>query len=98
MTPLICKIIQLPLVIFGIIVWVGRSKEVERAAIAVDFGATSREESDVADLRFSLLTTGGGVDRFRALGFSKLAANALKAGDLPRTRTRSGLKEVLLER
>lgn len=35
---------------------------------------------------------------FLVLEFSKAAANALKAGDLPRTRTRSGLNDTLLER
>jgi len=55
------------------------------------------EESGDTDFGSCFLTTGG-VDRFRAFGFSKLAANALKAGDLPLTLTRSGLNDILLER
>jgi hypothetical protein len=38
------------------------------------------------------------VERFLLLELSKLAANAVNAGDLPLTRTRSGLKDMLLER
>ena len=36
------------------------------------------------------------MDRFRGLGFSKFAARALNAGDLPLTRARSGLNDVTL--
>lgn len=66
------------------------------AAMAADFGA-SIAESGVTDFGYSFLTTGGGVERFLALGFSKVAASALKAGDLPLTRTRSGLTDMLRE-
>lgn len=38
------------------------------------------------------------MERFLAFGFSKAAAKALKAGDLPLTLTLSGLKDMLLER
>lgn len=65
-------------------------------AIAEDLEA-SFAESGVTDFGKIFLTTGGGVERFLALGFSKLAASALKAGDLPLTRTRSGLKDMLLD-
>lgn len=82
---------------FGIIISLGRSKEAERTAIAPDFGATF-EGSSITGFGEGFLTAGGGVDRFLAFGFSKLAASALKAGDLPLTRTRSGLKDMLLER
>lgn len=70
------------------------SNDAVRAAIAADFFA----ESGVTDFGYSFFTTGGGVERFLALGFSNAAASALKAGDLPLTRTRSGLKDILLER
>lgn len=75
------------------------SKEALSAAIAADLEA-SFAESGVTDFGYIFLTTGGGVERFLALvlGFSKLAASALKAGDLPLTRTRSGLKDMLLDR
>lgn len=75
-------------------------------AITVDLGLEAGfEESSpllsvavvgVLDFGKGFLTTGGGVERF--LEFSKVAARALKAGDLPLTRTRSGLKDILLER
>ena len=64
--------------------------------MAEDFGA-SIAESVVTDLGYSFLITGGGVERFLELGFSKLAARALKAGDRPLTRTRSGLTDMLRE-
>lgn len=69
------------------------------AAIADDFEANF-DESGVTDFGYSwdFLTIGGGVERFLALAFSKVAASAVKAGDLPLTRTRSGLKDMLLER
>lgn len=39
------------------------------------------------------------MERFLVLlGFSKAEVNTLKAGDLPRTRGRSGLVDILLER
>lgn len=65
-------------------------------AMAVDFGP-SIAESGVLDFGYSFLATGGGVERFLALAFSKVAASALKAGDLPLTRTRSGLTDMLRE-
>lgn len=73
------------------------SKPTVRAAIDADFGANFAE-SGVTDFGYNFLTTGGGVDKFLALGFSKAAARALKAGDRPLTRTRSGLKDMLLDR
>lgn len=75
----------------------GFSKPAVSDAIADDFEANF-DESGVTDLGYNFLTIGGGVERFLALAFSKVAANALKAGDLPLTRTRSGLKDMLLER
>ena len=89
----------LPLTDLGIIVSRaegGCSKLELSAAMAADFGAVFAE-SGVIDFGYSFLTTGGGVERFLALGFSKLAASALKAGDLPLTRTRSGLTDMLRE-
>lgn len=74
----------------------GCSKLELKVAMAEDFAFFS--ESGVPDLGYTFLTSGGGVDRFLALGFSKLAARALNAGDLPLTRTLSGLKDMLLER
>jgi hypothetical protein len=56
------------------------------------------DESGVTDFGYSFLIIGGGVERFLTFEFSKLAANALKAGDLPLTRTRSGLTDILRER
>lgn len=50
------------------------------------------------DFGYSFLTIGGGVERFLVFVFSKVAASALKAGDLPLTRTRSGLTDMLRER
>ena len=53
------------------------------------------------DFGKSFLTAGGGVERFLVLillVFSKAEVNILKAGDLPRTRGRSGLVDMLLER
>lgn len=73
------------------------SKPALSAAIAEAFEA-SFAESGVTDFGYNFLTTGGGVERFLALGFSKVAARALNAGDLPLTRTRSGLKDMLRER
>lgn len=87
---------SIPLIDFGIRVALGRSKEAEIAAIEAVFGGGL--ESGETGFGGCFLTTGGGVDRFRAFGFSKLAANALKAGDLPLTLTRSGLNDMLLER
>lgn len=84
----------------GIIVSLGGavfSKLEVSAAIAADFEA-SFAESGVTDFGYNFLAIGGGVERFLAFGFSKVAASALKAGDLPLTRTRSGLKDMLLER
>ena len=75
----------------------GCSKLALSAAMAA-FLEASLDDSVVTDLGYSLLTIGGGVERFLALGFSKFAANALKAGDLPLTRTRSGLNDTLLDR
>lgn len=89
--------IHIPLIDFGMITTFGCSKEALSAAIADDLGATLIE-SGLIDFGIIFLTTGGGVERFLALGFSKLAARALKAGDLPLTRTRSGLNDILLER
>lgn len=80
---------------FGIIVSFGRSKEADRLEIAADFGATFEESSNTGFGEGFLWA--GGVERFLEFGFSKLAASALKAGDLPLTRTRSGLKDMLLE-
>jgi hypothetical protein len=87
----------LALIDFGIRVALGRSKEAEIAAIEAVLGG-GFEESEDTGFGTCFLTTGGGVDRFRAFGFSKLAANALKAGDLPLTLIRSGLNDMLLER
>lgn len=56
------------------------------------------EESGVTDLGYSFLTTGGGVERFLAFWLSNVAASALNAGDLPLTRTLSGLNDMLLDR
>lgn len=80
---------------FGIRACLGRSNDADIAAIeaALWGGFTGSGEDDFEN---GFLATGGGVDRFRALEFSKLAANALNAGDLPLTLTRSGLKDVLL--
>jgi hypothetical protein len=75
----------------------GCSKLAVSAAIAEELEA-SFAESGLTDFGYTFLTTGGGVERFLALGLSKLAARALKAGDLPLTRTLSGLKDMLLER
>ena len=90
---------SIPLIDFGIRVGLGRSrsKEAEIAAIEAALGGVF-EGSGEADLGACFLTAGGGVDRFRALGLSKLAASALKAGDLPLTLTRSGLNDILLDR
>ena len=38
------------------------------------------------------------MERFLVLALSKVEANAVNAGDLPLTRARSGLKDMLLER
>jgi hypothetical protein len=65
--------------------------------MADDLGA-SVAESGVMDFGYSFLIIGGGVERFLTFEFSKVAANALKAGDLPLTRTRSGLTDMLRER
>lgn len=72
----------------------GCSKPALRAAIAADLEA----ESGVTDFGYIFRTIGGGVDIFLAPAFSKFAARALKAGDLPLTRTLSGLNDILLER
>jgi hypothetical protein len=74
----------------------GCSKLEVSAAMALDFDA-SIAESGVVDFGYSFLITGGGVERFLALELSKVAASALKAGDLPLTRTRSGLTDMLRE-
>lgn len=74
------------------------SNEADKAAIAADLLGISLTGSGVTDLGYNFLTIGGGVERFLAFGFSKADASALKAGDLPLTRTRSGLKDILLER
>lgn len=74
----------------------GCSKLEVSAAMALDFDA-SIAESGVVDFGYSFLITGGGVERFLALALSKVAASALKAGDLPLTRTRSGLTDMLRE-
>lgn len=67
------------------------------AAIEEDLGP-SFDISGATALEITFLINGGGVERFLAPGLSKLAANAVKAGDLPLTRSRSGLNETLLER
>jgi len=73
----------------------GTSKELVRELIADFLGDTF----DSPDFGNSFLIAGGGVERFRVLlGFSKAEVNILKAGDLPRTRGRSGLVDMLLER
>jgi hypothetical protein len=77
----------------------GTSKELVRELIADFLGDTF----DSPDFGNSFLTAGGGVERFLVLllvllGFSKADVNTLKAGDLPRTRGRSGLVDMLLER
>ena len=92
---LLAEDVSIPLIDFGIRVCLGRSKEADIAAIeaALWGGFTGSGEEDFEN---DFLATGGGVDRFRAFEFSKVAANALNAGDLPLTLTRSGLKDVLL--
>lgn len=91
---LLAEDVSVPLIDFGIRVCLGRSNEADIAAIeaALCGGFIGSGE----DLENDFLATGGGVDRFRAFEFSKVAANALNAGDLPLTLTRSGLKDVLL--
>ena len=64
--------------------------------MAEDLG-TSCAVSFATDFGYSFLIIGGGVERFLAFELSKLAASALKAGDLPLTRTRSGLTDMLRE-
>lgn len=88
--------ISIPLVDLGIKFTFVVSKEEVKAAIAAERGAVA--ESGVPDFGYNFLTTGGGVDKFLVFAFSNVAANALNAGDLPRTRTLSGLKDMLLER
>ena len=56
------------------------------------------DESGVLDFGYSFLIIGGGVERFLTFELSKVAAKALKAGDLPRARARSGLTDILRER
>lgn len=65
--------------------------------ITSDLGEVILVEFGVRNLGKSFLPTsgGGGVERF-LFGFSKLAASALKAGDLPLTRVLSELKDMLL--
>lgn len=75
----------------------GCSKVAVSDAIALD-RAAAFGESAVPDFGYGFLTSGGGVDRFLAFAFSNVEARALKAGDLPLTRTRSGLNDTLLER
>lgn len=87
---------KIPFTTLGIIVVVGLSKEDVIGAIDADFGLAIL--SGVTDFGYSFLTTGGGVERLRVSGFSKLAARALNAGERPRTRTLSGLNDTLLER
>lgn len=62
--------------------------------MAAELGADVAVSGEM-DFGKIFLATGGGVERFLALGFSKLAARALNAGDLPLTRTLSGLKDML---
>ena len=76
----------------------GLSKLALRAANVEDFATDNFAESELINFGKIFRFIGGGVERFLALGFSKLAANALKAGDLPLTRTLSGLKDMLLDR
>jgi hypothetical protein len=87
----------LPLTTLGMIFCAGGfSKDEDRAAITAALGGGCIfEGSGESDLGCSFLTTGGGVERLRS-GFSKFAASALNAGDRPLTRTRSGLKDMLL--
>jgi hypothetical protein len=87
---------KIPFTTLGIMVVVGFSKEDVTVAMDEDFGLAIL--SGVIDFGYSFLTTGGGVERLRVSGFSKLAARALNAGERPRTRTLSGLKDTLLER
>ncbi|KAL7587239.1 hypothetical protein Lser_V15G38172 [Lactuca serriola] len=75
----------------------GCSKVAVSDAIALD-RAAAFGESAAPDFGYGFLTRGGGVDRFLAFAFSNVEARALKAGDLPLTRTRSGLNDTLLER
>lgn len=74
----------------------GCSKVAVSDVIAVD-RTTTLGESVAPDFGYGFLTRGGGVDRFLAFAFSNVEARALKAGDLPLTRTRSGLNDTLLE-
>lgn len=89
--------IYLPLTTLGMRFCAGGfSKDEDRDAIAADLGGgCTFEGSGESDLGCNFLTTGGGVERLRS-GFSKFAASALNAGDRPLTRTRSGLKDMLL--
>jgi hypothetical protein len=67
--------------------------------LIADFLGDTLECSGHPDFEKGFLTTGGGVERFLVLlVFSKAEVNILKAGDLPRTRGRSGLVDMLLER
>jgi hypothetical protein len=90
----------IPFTDFGIVLFKEPSKELVRALIA-DFLGDTLECSGPPDFGKSFLTAGGGVERFLVLlllVFSKAEVNILKAGDLPRTRGRSGLVDMLLER
>jgi hypothetical protein len=91
-------VFTIPFTDFGIVLFRGASKELVRALIA-DFLGDTLECSGPPDFGKSFFTAGGGVERFLILlVFSKAEVNILKAGDLPRTRGRSGLVDMLLER
>lgn len=76
----------------------GCSKPALIKAMAADL-EVSFAGSRIPDFGKSFVTIEGGVDIFLAFVFSKLAARALNAGDLPLSRTLSGLNDdTLLER
>lgn len=81
---------------FGIRFGLGCSNKAEIAAIESALWGGFTGSGDVLGvvLGDGFVATGG-VDRFRAFGFSKLAANAVNDGDLPLTLARSGLEDVV---
>jgi hypothetical protein len=90
-------VFSIPFTDFGIIFFVGPSKELLRA-LMTDCLDGGFDESGTPDFGKSFLIAGGGVERFLVLRFSKADVNAVKAGDFPRTRGRSGLVDMLLGR
>jgi hypothetical protein len=90
-------VFSIPFTDFGIKLFMGPSKELVRVLMAdcLDGGF---DESGAPDFGKSCLITGGGVERFLVLGFSKADVNVVKAGDFPQTQGRSGLVDMLLVR